>query len=214
MPLMSAEGRESMANKETPKIRVIRERLEEALRLRKTSIRKLGEIPEIERTEKTLRRCLNKGEMTPDLLDRIGKYLNVDPDYLSGVFGRGLDRIEDEHTRAVLMSQLNADRFPYPTLKKEQLELGYERYFEEILIMHHISMTQFLNLPHEQRQELQLEIETAITSAIEKHFTCDAKGRIGLPDLRYLEVMIAGDDPIGNPEGITWRANGEAVHRD
>lgn len=203
-----------MANKETLKTPVIRERLEEALRLRKTSIRKLGDIFEIGRTEKTIRRCLSKGEMTPDLLDRIGKYLNVDPKYLSGGYGRELDKIADEYTRMVLMSHLNAERFPYPDLKKDQVKLGYEKYFKDILIMHDISMKQFLNLPCGQRQVLQLEIEIAIASIIAKYFNCDARGREGLPDLPYLEVMIANDDPIDNENGITWRAGGEADRRD
>ncbi|NLW92560.1 MAG: hypothetical protein GXY34_13305 [Syntrophomonadaceae bacterium] len=203
-----------MGNKETLKIPVIRERFEEALMLRKTSIRKLGDISEIERTEKTIRRYLSKGEMPPDLLDRIGKYLNVDPEYLSGGYGRGLDKIEDKYTRTVLRSQLKAERFPYPYLKSEQMKLGYEEYFEHILIMHDISMNQFLNLPSGQRQELQLEIERAIASVISKHFKCDARGREGLPDLQYLEVMIGNDDPIDNENGITWRAGGEADRRD
>lgn len=203
-----------MANKETLKIPVIRERLEEALRLRKTSIRKLGDIFEIGRTEKTIRRCLSKGEMPPDLLDRIGKYLNVDPEYLSGGYGRELDEIADESTRTVLRSHLKAERFSYPDLKNEQVELGYEKYLKHILIMHNISMNQFLNLPCGQRQELQLEIEMAIASIIAKHFNCDARGREGLHDLQYLEVMIANDDPIDNENGITWCAGGEADRKE
>ena len=54
----------------------------EVLRLRNSSIRKLGEAyEEIERTEKTIRRCLNNGEMPPDLLNRIPKHIIDHPDY-------------------------------------------------------------------------------------------------------------------------------------
>jgi|GEM_PF-4645373 len=43
-----------MSNKEVSKITVNRERFNEAMQLRKTSISKLGTIPAIDRNEKTL----------------------------------------------------------------------------------------------------------------------------------------------------------------
>ena len=75
-----------MGNKSAQKVPVNKERFMGVLNLRNCSIRKLGEAyEEIERTEKTIRRCLDNGEMPPDLLNRIAKYLDVHPDYLSGV---------------------------------------------------------------------------------------------------------------------------------
>ena len=72
-----------MANKAVQKVPVNKQRFFEVLKWRNCSIRKLGEAYEqIERTEKTIRRCLDAGEMPPDLLDRIAKYLNVHPNYL------------------------------------------------------------------------------------------------------------------------------------
>ena len=194
-----------MANKEASKIPVNRERFNEAMKLRKTSIRKLGEDCKIDRNEKTIRRYLSEGKMPPDLLDRIGKHLNVDPDYISGIHGMEVKNKNDEHIESVLNSQLRAERFPYPELMKEQVSLGYERYFEDVLLMHDISMSQFFALSVEKRQELQLEIERAITSTILKYFECDARGRDGLPYLQYLEYKIDSDNPFDNPYGITWR---------
>ena len=61
-----------MGNKSAQKVPVNKERFMEILKLRNSSIRKLGEAyEEIERTEKTIRRCLDAGEMPPDLLNRI-----------------------------------------------------------------------------------------------------------------------------------------------
>ena len=49
-----------MANKETPKVPINRDRFFEVLKARGSSIRKLGEAyNEIQRTEKTIRICLD-----------------------------------------------------------------------------------------------------------------------------------------------------------
>ena len=74
-----------MGNKATLKVHINKEHFLKVLHTKKCSIRQLGEAyNEIGRTEKTIRRCLNAEEMPPDLLDKISKYLNVHPDYLSG----------------------------------------------------------------------------------------------------------------------------------
>ena len=67
-----------MGNKSTATVPVKKKRFMEVLKIRNCSIRKLGDAyDEIERTEKTIRRYLDKGEMPPDLLDKIAKFLNV-----------------------------------------------------------------------------------------------------------------------------------------
>ena len=188
-----------VANKITNKVPVSRKRFMEALKLRNSSIRKLGEAyDEIARTEKTIRRCLSQGEMSPDLLDRIGKHLDVEPDYISGKYDRDLDGITDDHIRAVLKSQLSARKHPYlakQQAKKFDGKFLYDRYLENILIIHDISMHQFQSLAIKQQKSLQLDIERALTSVIAKYFTCDAKGREGLPNLQYWEAMIDCNDP-------------------
>jgi len=189
-----------VANKETVKLPVNRTRFDEALKLRHSSIRKLGEAyDEIARTEKTIRRCLQQDEMSPDLLDRIGKFLDVDPDYISGKYDREIDKIKDKHLRSVLAAQLKAEKYPY--LVKQQAKrfdgkFLYDKYLESILIIHDISLRQFKALPFEQQKSLQMDMEDAITSMIAKYFTCDAKGREGLPSLQYLYAMIDCYDPV------------------
>ena len=87
-----------MANKETPKVPINRDRFFEVLKARGSSIRKLGgAYNEIQRTEKTIRRCLDEGKMPPDLLERIARFLNVHPDYLAGIYDEKADRIEDAY---------------------------------------------------------------------------------------------------------------------
>ena len=84
-------------NKKTYKVPVDREWFLKVLQERNCSIRQLGAVPEIERTEKTIRRSLKKGEMAPDLLVRIAKHLNVHPDYLAGVYAKSLASVENTY---------------------------------------------------------------------------------------------------------------------
>lgn len=108
-----------MANRTLQKIPVNKGRFFEVLKLRKCSIRKLGEAYEqIGRTEKTIRRCLDDGKMPPDLLDRIAKYLNIHPDYLAGVYDDKLNRIEDKDSRA-FSNHLSSQKNIHISSKKE-----------------------------------------------------------------------------------------------
>ncbi len=103
-----------MGNKSTATVPVNKKRFMEVLKLRKCSIRKLGDAyDEIERTEKTIRRYLDKGEMPPDLLDKIAKFLNVHPDYLSGVYDTKADQIEDAYLHSLFHSSINPEKYPY-----------------------------------------------------------------------------------------------------
>lgn len=113
-----------MANKSSKKVSINKQRFLEVLKMRNCSIRKLGEAYEqIERTEKTIRRCLNNGEMPPDLLERIAKYLNVHPDYLSGVYDNAADRIEDKFLKALSKSFIKPERYPYLLKAKKRYRL-------------------------------------------------------------------------------------------
>lgn len=65
-----------MANKPISKLLINKERFIDYIHSKGVSIRKLGQ--EIDRTEKTLRRNLNNGEMPPGTLYMIAKYLDAD----------------------------------------------------------------------------------------------------------------------------------------
>ena len=75
-----------MGNKTIKKVPINKERFMQVLKLNNSSIRKLGNAhEEIDRTEKTIRRHLDNGEMPFDLLHNIAEHLQIHPDYLSGV---------------------------------------------------------------------------------------------------------------------------------
>lgn len=184
-----------MGNKSAQKVPVNKERFMEVLKLRNSSIRKLGEAyDEIERTEKTIRRCLDNGEMPPDLLNRIAKHLNVHPDYLSGVYDDKADRIEDVFLRAMYKSFIKPEKYPY--LLKAKSDIEYTSYFENILIMNDISMDLFRTLPPEERILFRQEMVVAIMQVIAKHFTHDSLGNSISEILAYYEAYIGDYDPF------------------
>lgn len=184
-----------MANKAAQKVPVNKQRFFEVLKWRNCSIRKLGEAYEqIERTEKTIRRCLDAGEMPPDLLDRIAKYLDVHPNYLSGVYDNDVDRIEDKYLRAVFKSFIKPEKYPY--LLKAKSDIGYTSYFETLLTRNDISMEQFDTLPPKERVLFRQEMDVAVLSVIAKHFETDSLGNNLQDELNYCKSFVGDDDPF------------------
>lgn len=187
-----------MSNKKSPKLPLKRERLFEAIKLRGTSIRKLGALDGgVGWSDKTIRRAVKEGEINPAILDALGKFLDVDPNYLSGKYDRLYERIgaenRDEYLENALKAQLRAERFPYQ-LSQHKGEL-YDRYLEGILVLHGISMRQFNELSFETQKQFEIDIERNVGPVIAKYFAYDARGRKGLSDLYQLEAEIECYDP-------------------
>lgn len=184
-----------MTNKKTKKIPVNKQRFMEVLKLRNCSIRKLGEAYEkIQRTEKTIRRCLDEGDMPPDLLDNIAKYLDVHPDYLSGVYDQKADRIEDAYLRFLFRSSIKPEKYPY--LLKSRSDIDYNSYFENILTINNITMEHFRTLPPLERVMFRQEMVLAILQVISKHFSHDSLGNNMADELSYFETFITDFDPF------------------
>ena len=184
-----------MGNKAAPKIQINKKHFMEVLKYKKCSIRKLGEAyDKIERTEKTIRRCLENGEMPPDLLDRIAKYLNVHPDYLAGVYNEKADKIEDAYLRKLQQSFLKPEKYPY--ILKSKSEIGYTEHFEQLLAMNDISMELFNTLPAMDRILFRQQLVLAIYQVIEKHFTHDSLGNNTSKILTYYESIVNDFDPL------------------
>lgn len=177
-----------MGNKKTSKVPVNKECFLEVLKLRNCRIRKLGEAyKEIQRTEKTIRRCLDEGEMPPDLLDNIAKYLNVHPDYLSGVYNQEADKIEDAYLRHLYRKTIKPEKYSY--LLKAKSDIDYTNYFENILTMNNITMEQYRTLPAEERVLFRQELVVAILQVISRHFSHDSLGNDLSVELEYCEFL-------------------------
>lgn len=184
-----------MGNKKTSKVPVNKECFLEVLKLKNCSIRKLGEAyKEIQRTEKTIRRCLDEGEMPPDLLDNIAKYLNVHPDYLSGVYNQEADKIEDAYLRHLYRKTIKPEKYPY--LLKAKSNIDYTNYFENILTMNNITMEQYRTLPAEERVLFRQELVVAILQVISRRFSHDSLGNDLSVELEYCESFVGDFDPF------------------
>lgn len=124
---------------------------------------------------------------------RLG-YLDVHPDYLSGVYDDQADRIEDDYLRTMSKSFIKPEKYPY--LLKAKSDIGYTAYFENILTMNDISMDLFHTLPPEKRVLFRQEMAVAILQVIAKYFTHDALGNDLADILAYYESGVGDFDPF------------------
>ena len=184
-----------MGNKATQKIIINKERFLEVLKLRNCSIRKLGDdYEQIQRTEKTIRRCLNKGEMPPELLNRIAKYLNVHPNYLSGAYDNKANQIGDDYLRTLSHSFIKPENYPY--LLKAKQDIQYTTYFENILTTNNISMELFNTLSPIDRVMFRQELVVSILEVIARYFTFDSLGNDLAQELDYYKSFMHDFDPF------------------
>ncbi len=154
------------------------------LKDKKSSIRKLEKVKEIECTERTIRRSLNEGKMTPKFLDQIAKYLDIDPRFLSGQLHRErkemlemLETLENKTLRKVFFYNLYPAEYPY--FRKEQDDLLKESidvFLKKLFSLFDISYSQFEKMDFEHRYEVQHDLFEAIIPVISKHFEQDGYG--------------------------------------
>lgn len=165
-----------MANKKSEKVQISRDCFLRIIREKGYTVESLGAEPEIHRGGKTIQRCLATGEMQPDLLDRIGRFLNVNPTYLSGEYDRRFEEIKDSLKSPELTHYLwtKTDRFPY---SKHQVEnIDYAEYLLNTLLINDISKEQFLALDPKRRKSLQFDIGMALHGVIKQYFDVDSRG--------------------------------------
>lgn len=149
-----------------------------------SSIIKLGACEKIDCTERTIRRALNEGKMTPSFLDQIARYLNVDPRLLSGELHNQANSYSNEFLRRLSLAELKAENYPY--FRKRQSDLNarpMEDLLEEILALFEISFDQFRDMDFEAQYLFQHDLLDALVPVITKHFKADAYGRKDMPDL-------------------------------
>lgn len=187
-----------MANRIEKKVPFRRSCFEEALELRNMSIRKLGNVTNgVGWSEKTIRRGLKAKRISPILLNEIAKRLNVDPDYLSGRYHEEAEKCSDPIVKKILLQNLKAEKFPYLLVQQRDRLDGkflYDRYLENILVMHNISLEQFNELPLDKQKNMQVELENVICKVLLKYFEKDASGRDTNPEIYHLQSNIDNYD--------------------
>ena len=191
-----------MANKKLKKVPLDRNCLMEALQLRNSSIRRLGADYNFGWSSRSIERGIKDGEISPELMDALGQFLDIDTDYLSGKYHRDAEKIKDESVCVILKSGLKADKFPY--IRKQQRitydgKFLYDMYLEYILIIHDISMRQFDEMLLEKQKAFQLDLEDAIAIVLIKYFPYNALGQDIWPDIYRIKNDIENYNP-GEPE--------------
>ena len=168
----------SMSNKKSIKKQIDKSFFLKIVHEKGYTINSLGIDPSIDRCPKTIHRYLSLGEMPIDLLDRIGKLLDVDPEYLSGELERRLlcqDNVTSEQKTTLERLWRITSRFPYN--KYEVLNLDYKRYLLDTLKIFNISSEQFLKLDKHTQKHLQSALATSIGNVIIQFFNLDSQGK-------------------------------------
>lgn len=165
-----------MPNRKSEKIQISRTCFLRIIREKGYTVESLGAEPAIGRSGKTIQRCLSTEEMSPTLLNRIGKFLDVDPEYLSGEYDRRFEKNKDSLKSPELTHYLwtKTDRFPY--LKHKIENIDYSEYLLTTLLINNISKEQFLKLDIKKRKSLQFDIGIALHNVIKQYFETDSYG--------------------------------------
>ncbi|AWW28435.1 MULTISPECIES: hypothetical protein [unclassified Acetobacterium] len=153
----------------------------DVLKYKKSSIRKLGEVHEIDCTERTIRRSLNEGKMTPKFLEQIAKYLDIDPKFLSGQLHRERREMIETLKNKTLGENFFYNLHPaeYPYFRKEQDDLLKESitvFLKKLFSLFDISYAQFEEMDFKKQYEVQHDLFEAIKTVISKHFEQDGYG--------------------------------------
>ena len=175
-----------MAYKKSKKAPFDKNCVMEALHLRDYSIRKLDDAHGFGWSSKSVERGLRDREVSPDLLNALGKYLNVEPDYLAGKYHRECEKVKDPFIREIWMRELKAEKYPY-ILKQQKTKIEgkflYDKYVEYVLTIHDISIEQLNGMEKEKRKDFQIALEEAIAPLLIKYFPQNAFGRDTWPEL-------------------------------
>lgn len=149
-----------------------------------SSIIKLGACSEIDCTERTIRRSLNEGKMTPAFLDQIARFLNVDPRLLSGALHEQAKSYSNELLRRISLAQLTPKNYPYFEKRKADLNMQpIGELLEQILVLFDVSISQFEEMDFEAQYLFQHDLLEALVPVIRKHFKTDAYGQEEMPNL-------------------------------
>ncbi len=153
---------------------------QQALDNKKISLRQLNTNPHFGYSERTLRRAKKEHKINPEILDQLGKFLDVDPLYLQGEY---IERAKELSTTAAeekeLLDSLSVSKFPYSRkVKRDQDSLSH---LKSILIDREIPWTDFEKLTLEKQIRLYIDIDRAIDRVIWNYFQRPSSEKIEYP---------------------------------
>ena len=149
-----------MPKNKVPTETVSKDIIMKVLKAKGKSIRKLGDCQEIKSSDKTIRRQLNNGEMRPELLDEIAKYLDVDTMILQTTSPNHL-YANQEITKDFLRK--------HPYFNRERrvvMQESMKDTLKRILPLFKISYDQFEGMEDDKKYQFQLQLLNSILEAI------------------------------------------------
>ena len=114
-------------------------------------------------SRKTITRALHDKQINPEILDKIGKKLDVDPYYLSGRWKQQASIIRKLDFYKIENHPYNENRELRKTVNRKQL-------FQSLLAGNGISHERFNLLPREKQNGLMMELDLVIQMVIFKYF--------------------------------------------
>lgn len=172
-PDLSALGLERfMANTESKKRHIDSEWFRKVLKWKGVSIRSLGqERGGTSWNERTIRRALQDGEISPGLLDAIAKKIDVYPDYLAGKYcwTLSLPVMDDPEICDYWLEHYMMPR-SYPYILEDQAGLGTRQHLLNTLLIHGVSEEAFRGLDAKERHSLEFQIDRKTTMILQHWF--------------------------------------------
>lgn len=126
--------------------------------------------------------------MRTDVFDELSRFLDVEPDLLSGKLHRGIWRLNiPEEVKHSLVCALKPERYRYGTLHAGRVTYHY---IEDLLAIHGIAPRQYEEFGKEQQLDFAEAIEHALVPVIIDFFPKDAAGEDIEPGIWSLLIQI------------------------
>lgn len=154
---------------EIVKVNFSAKRLLEALDYNKTSLRQLNIDSTLNASERTIRRAKKTGKINPDILNRLGKCLDVDPLFLGGEYDKYAERCANSPDEAdEIKSAFSVAEYPY--IIHERRSIDAMQYIKDLLIENEIPVSELDAMPRETLIHFFLDMERAATKVLWQYF--------------------------------------------
>lgn len=160
-----------MGRRKIEKVPIDRSRFDEAVKRKGLSINKLNNDKIIKVTEKTIRRALQAKEINPDILEKVGERLDVDPYWLMGKDKKFVSLVMTKANQQRLRDSMKIENNPYNKNKYECSQIDFEKHFQDTLILNGISYDEFKTLPEAKQHGFETELSLVTQMVVFKYFS-------------------------------------------
>ena len=116
-------------------------------------------------SRRTISRARHDGLINPDILERIGEQLDVDPHWLTGQDLAIFPSLKRN------LSYCKLENHPYNKNSWQRKRINFSQHFKELLVLHGVSIEQFNLLSEERQHGFEMELDLVIIMVIFKCFS-------------------------------------------